>query len=64
MSILTRQVVEQQPNLTGAGGVVGHQFGKGNCNTAMTVLGAVAGAAAGIVETNLRISISKIFLKI
>jgi outer membrane lipoprotein SlyB len=53
LSVQTRQVVEQQPNLTGAlvggvaGGVVGHQFGKGNGKTAMTVLGAVAGAAAG-----------------
>ena len=53
LSIQTRQVVEQQANLTGAviggvaGGVVGHQFGKGNGKTAMTVLGTVAGAAAG-----------------
>jgi len=29
------------------GGVVGHQFGKGNGNKAMTVLGAVGGAVAG-----------------
>jgi len=53
MSVQTRQVMEQQPNLAGAvvggvaGSVVGHQFGKGNGKTAMTVLGAVAGAAAG-----------------
>ena len=53
LSVQNRQVVEQQPNVTGAvvggvaGGVLGHQFGKGNGKTAMTVLGAVAGAAAG-----------------
>jgi outer membrane lipoprotein SlyB len=29
------------------GGVVGHQFGKGNGKTAMTVLGAIGGAVAG-----------------
>lgn len=49
----TRQIMEKQPNLTGAavggitGGFVGYQFGKGNGKTAMTVLGAVAGTAAG-----------------
>jgi outer membrane lipoprotein SlyB len=53
VSIQNRQVIAQQPNLTGAavggiaGGVLGHQFGKGNGKTAMTVLGVVAGATAG-----------------
>lgn len=41
------------PNLAGAaigataGGVIGHQFGKGNGKTAMTVLGVLGGAAVG-----------------
>lgn len=53
LSVQNRQVVEQQPNLTGAvvggvaGGVLGHQFGKGNGKTVMTILGTVAGATAG-----------------
>ncbi len=37
------------PNLAGAaiGGVVGNQFGKGNGKKAMTILGALGGAAVG-----------------
>ena len=46
-------VVENEQNGAGMlvggllGGVAGHQFGKGNGKTALTVLGAVVGAAAG-----------------
>ncbi|WP_374553352.1 outer membrane lipoprotein [Aquitalea pelogenes] len=44
---------ETQPNGVGAlvgataGGVIGHQFGKGDGKTAMTVLGVLGGAVAG-----------------
>ena len=44
---------ESEPNVGGAvagavgGGVLGHQVGKGNGKTAMTILGVVGGAVAG-----------------
>ena len=44
---------ESQPSLGGAavggvaGGVIGHQFGKGDGKTAMTVLGVLGGAVVG-----------------
>lgn len=53
IGIQNTMVVVNDPNLTGAaiggvaGGVVGHQFGRGNGKTAMTILGALGGAAVG-----------------
>lgn len=53
IGIQNTTVAVNDPNLAGAaiggvaGGVVGHQFGKGRGKTAMTVLGALGGAAAG-----------------
>lgn len=53
IGIQNTTVAVNDPNLAGAaiggvaGGVVGHQFGKGNGKTAMTILGALGGAAVG-----------------
>lgn len=53
IGIQNTTVAVNDPNLAGAaiggvaGGVVGHQFGKGRGKTAMTVLGALGGAAVG-----------------
>lgn len=53
IGIQNTTVSVNDPNLAGtaiggvAGGVVGHQFGKGNGKTAMTILGALGGAAVG-----------------
>ncbi|WP_343583035.1 glycine zipper 2TM domain-containing protein [Herbaspirillum sp.] len=53
VAVQPRLVSVNRPNLASAavgglaGGVVGHQFGQGNGKTALTILGAVAGAAAG-----------------
>lgn len=52
-SIRIFEVEEKVPSLGGAalggtaGGIVGHQFGKGNGKTAMTVLGVLVGAGVG-----------------
>lgn len=53
IGVQSTYITINDPNLTGAavggitGGVIGHQFGKGNGRTAMTVLGALGGAAVG-----------------
>lgn len=53
IGIQNATVAVNDPNLAGAaiggiaGGVVGNQFGKGRGKTAMTVLGALGGAAVG-----------------
>ena len=59
---------KQVPNAGGAvlgaigGGVIGHQFGKGDGKTAMTVLGVLGGAVAGsqINKTNVPVSMQEL----
>lgn len=53
VSVRHYQAVQSDPNLGNAavgslaGGVIGHQFGKGDGKTAMTIIGAVVGAGIG-----------------